>query len=139
MHRWVFRRNLGSWIQSSTSKGDFMKRFIVMSILAVVITACAFGQAAGLGSISGVVQDASGAAIADASVLVANSSKGVKRQLQTNGDGLFAAPALVPAEGYTVTVSKTGFSDFDAKGITVAVGQTVSLHIDMSVAAAAAA
>ena len=111
-----------------------MRKCIALSIITVVFAACAFGQAAGLGSISGTVTDATGASVPDATVVVANTSKGIKRQLATNGLGFFAAPALIPADGYSVKVSKSGFTDFDAQDITVAVGQTVALHIAMNVA-----
>ena len=95
----------------------------------------AFAQTAGLGTISGVVLDATGAAIPAAKVIVANESKGIRRELTTNGNGVFNAPALTPDSAYHVTVSKEGFSNFDAKDITLAVGQTVNLHIDMNVSA----
>ena len=98
-----------------------------------------FGQTAGLGTISGVVVDATGSAVPAATVLVANESKGIRRELTTNGDGVFNAPALKPDNGYHVTVSKSGFSTFDAKDITLAVGQTVNLRIDLSVAASSTA
>lgn len=114
-----------------------MRKCVALSIITVAVAACAFGQAAGLGSISGTVVDATGSAVPDATVIVANTSKGIKRQLATNGLGFFAAPALIPAEGYSVKISKSGFADFDAQDIIVAVGQTVSLHVDMSVAGTA--
>ena len=66
--------------------------------------------------------------------MVANESRGVRRELVTNGDGVFTAPALTPDSAYHVTVSKAGFANFDAKGITLAVGQVVNLHIDLSIA-----
>jgi outer membrane receptor protein involved in Fe transport len=112
-----------------------MPKFFAVLVVAIVFSASAFGQAAGLGGISGVVKDATGSAVPSATVVVANASKGIRRQLETNGEGAFNAPALVPAEGYSVSVSKSGFSNFDAKDITVAVGQNVSLHIDLSVEA----
>jgi len=110
-----------------------MRKCFVLFVLALALVASAFGQAAGLGGISGVVTDATGSAVPGAKVDVANESKGVRRQLETNSEGAFNAPALVPAEGYSVTVSKAGFANFDAKDITVAVGQNVALHIDLNV------
>jgi outer membrane receptor protein involved in Fe transport len=112
-----------------------MPKFFAVLVVAIIFSASAFGQAAGLGGISGVVKDATGSAVPGATVVVANASKGIRRQLETNGEGAFNAPALVPADGYSVSVSKSGFSNFDAKDITVAVGQNVSLHIDLSVEA----
>ena len=113
-----------------------MKRKSVVLIFSIFIFAVpALGQSgAGLGSISGVVQDASKAAVPGASVVVSNEVKGIRRNLETNGQGVFTAPALIPAEGYSVTVNKSGFAPYQATGITLAVGQNLDLHVDLAVA-----
>lgn len=104
----------------------------------LLVSVCAFGQpVAGLGGISGVVRDASGAVVPGAQVVVANEAKGIRRSLETNEAGLFAAPALAPSSGYAVTVSKEGFAPFEAKTIEVLVGQNVSLNVMLQVAATA--
>lgn len=92
---------------------------------------------AGMGAVSGVVRDASGAVVPDAEVVVSNESKGIRRALVTNAAGLFNAPALVPAEGYKVTVAKTGFLTYEVASFEVLVGQTVDLNVQLSVATAA--
>ncbi len=89
---------------------------------------------AGLGSISGIVQDASGATVPGAAVLVSNDDKGIHRSLETNSQGQFVAPALIPASGYKVTVSKAGFANYEVKDITLSVGQNFDLHILLGVA-----
>src|SRR6266516_2254852 len=80
---------------------------------------------AGTGSISGTVVDASGGAVPNATVTVENESKGVRRALTTTSDGIFSAAALVPADGYKVTINKSGFAAYQATDISVAVGQNV--------------
>ena len=88
-----------------------MKRALLAASLAFVGAIAAWGQAtAGLGAISGTVRDSSGSPIPSAKVVVTNSALGVTRDLNTTDAGLFAAPALVPAQGYKVTVSKQGFA-----------------------------
>ena len=100
--------------------------------------ACAaFGQQAGVAGISGIVQDASGASVPGAHVIVSNESKGITRNLESNASGLFTAPSLVPAPGYSVTVSATGFAQYERKDIILLVGQNLSLTINLQVAAAA--
>jgi len=95
----------------------------------------AFAQSgAGLGSISGVVQDASGAVVVDATVVVSNDAKGIRRTVDTTSQGQFTAPALIPDSGYKVTVSKNGFANYEATNITVSVGQNLDLHVLLSVA-----
>jgi outer membrane receptor protein involved in Fe transport len=105
-------------------------------LLAIALASCAFAQSgAGLGSISGVVQDASGASVPNAAVVVSNEGKGIRRTLETSSSGQFTAPALVPDSGYKVTVSSPGFANYEATNITVAVGQNVDLHVALGVAA----
>jgi len=84
-------------------------------------------NSAGTGSISGVVTDATGAVVPGATVVVENQSKGIRRNLETTDAGVFSAPTLVPAPGYSVTISKTGFASYEAKDIILNVGQTVNL------------
>jgi outer membrane receptor protein involved in Fe transport len=100
-----------------------------------LLAAGAFAQSgAGLGSISGVVQDASGAVVPNATVVVSNDAKGIRRNLETTSSGQFTAPALIPDSGYKVTVSKSGFANYEATNITVTVGQNLDLHVPLGVA-----
>jgi len=115
-----------------------MSKGIQIFALAVSLTASAFAQSgAGLGSISGLVQDATGSAVPDATVVLTNESKGIRRNLVTTSQGQFTAPALIPSGGYKVTVSKGGFANYEANNITLAVGQNIDLHVAMEVAATA--
>ena len=98
-----------------------------------------YAQVAGFGAISGTVKDASGASIDTAKVTVTNESKGIRREIQTNGAGIFTAPALVPAEGYRVTVENVGFAKYEAVGITLQVGQTINLTVNLAVQSASTA
>ena len=112
-----------------------MRNSVILVILLFAFAASVLGQSgAGLGSISGVVQDASKAAVPGAAVVVSNESKGIRRNIETNNQGVFTAPALIPSEGYSVTVTKGGFATYQATGITLAVGQNVDLHVDLIVA-----
>jgi hypothetical protein len=106
--------------------------------LAVLLQLPAFAQTvAGFGAVSGVVRDASGAVVPGAEVVVSNESKGIRRPLVTNDAGVFTAPALVPASGYSVRVSKQGFNAFEGKNLEVLVGQNVNLLVSLNVASAA--
>jgi outer membrane receptor protein involved in Fe transport len=115
-----------------------MSKSIFVFALALKLATSAFAQSgAGLGSISGVVQDASGSAVPNATVVVSNDAKGIRRNLETTSGGQFTAPALIPDAGYKVTVSKAGFANYEANNITLAVGQNAVLHIPLEVAATA--
>lgn len=115
-----------------------MKNLIAIVIAVVCLCGNSSGQAvAGLGAISGTVRDASGATVPDAQVVVTNDGLGVRRTIPTTDAGLFAAPSLPPAAGYSVTVTKAGFTDYKAENIQVRVGQNIDLDITMTVAGAA--
>jgi outer membrane receptor protein involved in Fe transport len=121
----------------SLSKGDFeMKRILWVGLLACILAISAFGQA-GIGGISGAVRDASGASVPGATVTISNEAKGIRRVLESNNAGVFNAPALIPASGYTVTVEKTGFAKFEVRDVTIQVGQTVDFNVALAVASAA--
>jgi hypothetical protein len=90
-----------------------------------------------MGSLSGLVTDSSGAAVPGAQVVVSNPDKGITRDMVTSNGGLFAAPALVPASGYQVTVTKQGFAPYTATSITIQVGENLDLHIALKVGAVA--
>ena len=113
------------------------KRVGLSVIIATLCGSIGFAQSvAGLGAISGTVHDASGSAVPGAQVVVANESKGIKRTLDSTEAGVFAAPSLVPASGYTVTVNKQGFAAYEVKNIQITVGQNVGLDIVLQVASA---
>jgi hypothetical protein len=115
-----------------------MKRQILALLVCLCLAPVAFAQAvAGFGGLSGVVRDASGAVIANAKVVVANESRGINRSLVTNEAGVFNAPALVPSQGYAVTIQSTGFQPFEARNIEILVGQNINLNVTLAIAAAA--
>jgi hypothetical protein len=111
-----------------------MSRLISAAFLGFLLSLAAWGQAtAGLGTISGTVRDASGSPVSAAKVIVSNPSLGLVRELTTTDAGIFSAPALVPAEGYKVTVSKPGFATYEAADLSLRVGETVNLNVGLAV------
>jgi hypothetical protein len=77
-------------------------------------------QVAG-GTLSGTITDPSGAAIANAQVVIKNSATGITRSLTTNADGFYTAANLLPGS-YEVAVSATGFNTEIKRGVTINVG-----------------
>ncbi len=115
-----------------------MKNILVLCLIACVFAAAAFAQAAGgLGEISGTVQDATGAVVPGAQVVVSNPSRGIHLALTASEGGVFDAPSLVPAPGYEVTVNKAGFAEYDVKNLDLPVGRNVGLTVTLSVGAIA--
>ena len=83
------------------------------------------------------MQDASGAVVPGAKVVVANAGKGIRREMESNGSGLFNAPALLPSAGYSLTVTKQGFATYNVSDFSVTVGGSVDFKVTMQVATSA--
>ena len=71
--------------------------------------------------LTGSVQDASGAVIPGAQVTLTDEATGVARSVQSNGQGFYAFPALVP-DSYTVKVTASNFQAKEVKGLVVHAG-----------------
>ncbi|GAC1421443.1 MAG: hypothetical protein NVSMB62_16360 [Acidobacteriaceae bacterium] len=83
-------------------------------------------QTAALGSISGIVRDASGAVVPNASVVVTNSGTGASRTLSTNNEGHYAATFLQPGT-YEVVLGGGTFGTVDRKNVAVTVGEPITV------------
>jgi carboxypeptidase family protein len=115
-----------------------MKQLKLLVSLTVALAWSAIGQnASGTGGISGVITDATGSAIPGALVVVENQAKGIRRELTTTEGGIFATPSLVPASGYSVTITKGGFTTYRAENVNVQVGETVTLTPTLQISSAA--
>ncbi len=79
------------------------------------------------GSLSGTVQDSSGAAFAGAVVKITSSGTGFIRTTKTNMEGFFAFPDLTPGK-YSLEVTAEGFKHFRQEGIEVNSGDSRSLR-----------
>jgi Carboxypeptidase regulatory-like domain/TonB dependent receptor len=109
----------------------FMKRLPCMAALICLcfcISALAQTQ---FGTVSGRVADASGAVIANAKITLTNTATNVKRETETNSEGLFAL-ANVSAGNYEITIEKESFRKTVQK-ITVAVAQRLDLDFALQV------
>ena len=114
-----------------------MRKVLALSLCALIFVAGAYAQAtAGLGSVSGTVHDSSGASVPGATVVITNESKGIKRTMTTTDAGVFAVPALTPASGYGIAVTKEGFTSYEIKSFEILVGQNVDFRVQLTVGTA---
>ena len=81
------------------------------------------------GSIRGKISDPSGSLIAGAKVTAKNSDTGLTRESTTNDEGTYVLAEL-PAGGYTVTVSVTGFAPV-AQNVAVNIGLDTTADFNM--------
>ena len=82
--------------------------FLLVSCCAVLLTGTAHAQGGGASSLSGRVDDSSGAGVPGAAVVVKNEGTGAEFTNSTLSTGDFSIPALNPGR-YTVSVSLAGF------------------------------
>src|SRR5215470_9293492 len=93
---------------------------ITRSLLVAGFLLCAasagYAQGTNLGTIRGTVTDSNGAVIPNAAVRVTDKATGLSRELTTNGEGNYEAPALKPGT-YEVVVTATGFKKSIAEAV----------------------
>lgn len=94
--------------------------FVVL-VMAASFVGVGLAQSTNSGDISGIVTDASGAALPDATVVVVNNDTQVSKTLTTNSSGVYDTSSIV-AGNYKITFSKEGFSQLVRSSITVVVG-----------------
>ncbi len=85
-----------------------------------------------LGTVSGTVTDAQGAAIPNSKVTLVNDATGVANSTQTNDAGAYNVPALPPGT-YTLTVEASGFQKAQQKGVLVNPGEPIAVNMTLQV------
>ncbi len=92
----------------------------------------AWGQATT--SMHGMVTDASGAVVANATVTITNSSTNFSRTTSTSSAGLYSFPAVLPGT-YTVSVEAQGFRTYKQTTVQLQVNLPQTLNVQMQVGA----
>jgi hypothetical protein len=85
------------------------------------------------GGIAGIVQDGTGAAVANAKISLTGADTGLKRETVSTGAGTYSLEDL-PLGDYNIVVDATGFNSTKIDKIAVRPGQVYSLEIKLSVA-----
>jgi hypothetical protein len=89
--------------------------------------AAALAQTAANGTISGIITDASGAQIPNATVIIIDTDTGARHTILTNSDGGFTLPFLQSGH-YEVLASSPNFAQVDHKNLQLTVGQTLVVN-----------
>lgn len=102
----------------------------------ILFTACfatsLSAQTTGAGTITGTISDPSGAVIPGAAVAVRNTATQAERVLASNEAGIFVAQFLQPG-AYEITVTKAGFAKTVRTGLTLQVGQSMTVNFALPV------
>jgi hypothetical protein len=106
-----------------------------VGLLVLALSAVAFGQSqASTGQISGVITDANGAVVANASVKAKNKETGLERSVTSSDDGLYTI-VLLPTGTYTITAEAPSFAATTIDDVVVNVGRTADANVTMGASA----
>jgi iron complex outermembrane receptor protein len=103
------------------------------AVFCLLLTLPLFGQE--YGSVSGTVLDATGAAIAGATVTITKLDTGRQTTATTNGFGNYAFPSLAPAH-YTLSVRARGFQTFQQSDFILQANQSLSIGAKLKIGSA---
>jgi len=118
------------------NRSKFFYKLLLPGVAALIVLAClssvAYAQMAGSATITGVVNDPSGAVVPSAAITIRNTDTGVERKTETSEGGVYNAPFLQPGK-YEVQAAKGGFATVVRKDLMLQVGQTLSINLALSV------
>src|SRR5580658_9314105 len=115
----------------------FTKSLSYIALTALVLLLAnqsVFGQV-DEGSITGVVQDATGAVVPNAKVTLLNTDQGLTETTTTDSSGVYTF-SPVRIGNYSVSATATGFSVTTQEHVNVAVSQNVRANIELKTGAA---
>src|SRR5690348_11793383 len=107
--------------------------FIVVGLFHFLLPEATFSQGETTSAIVGQVSDASGAAVPNATVTVANKETGLRRSASTDGSGRFNFPQLKPG-AYSVKVEAEGFEPQQNDAVSAALGQKQTVNFRLKIA-----
>lgn len=100
--------------------------------LVCLLALTALGQQSTTGSLSGTVNDPSGAVVAGATVTVTRVETGATRVGETSSSGTFEFETMAPGK-YSIAVEAKGFKKAISTDITISVSQTTRLTIPLEI------
>ena len=107
---------------------------LIAATMMVLAGALALSAQSTNASISGIVQDSSGAAVPGAALTLTADETGKQAKFTTGVDGVFEFPNL-QAGAYHLEVMARGFSNYVQKGIILNINQQARLTIQLQVGA----
>ncbi|MGD1096181.1 MAG: TonB-dependent receptor, partial [Bryobacteraceae bacterium] len=108
-----------------------LRRFLICVCGAICMMSQAHAQLT-TATVSGIVTDASGAAIPGANLRLESLSRGVARTAVAGPDGRFSFD-FVAVGAYRLTVSQTGFNNAVRSGLELSAGQVMDLPIQLEI------
>ena len=104
--------------------------FLLFLVLLCVVPCNAQQQTAQL---AGRITDTSGAAVPGASVVIADTSRGIVQKTKSNAQGEYLIPLLPPSDHYTLTVTRDGFGTSVQRDLSLQIAQTATVNVALEV------
>ncbi|HVN82196.1 MAG TPA: carboxypeptidase regulatory-like domain-containing protein [Terriglobia bacterium] len=108
---------------------NYPSTFVLLVLFLVSISSFSFAQV-NTAELHGIVNDPSGAMVADAEIKIQTLDTGFVRTVKTAPDGSYTFLALVPGH-YSVQATAPGFSAIVVKEITLTIGQHAELPLKL--------
>ena len=113
-----------------------MKLFSVRTALAVALLSSLWSTSAAAqtvaGTISGLVTDASGAAVSGTSIVVTDLDRNVNLRSTSNEAGFYLVTPVPPGR-YKVRAEKAGFRSFLVESLPIATQQKATINVSLQI------
>ncbi|MBM3749369.1 MAG: carboxypeptidase regulatory-like domain-containing protein, partial [Acidobacteria bacterium] len=107
-------------------------RRVCVSLLSLVLAAGLGWSQEARGTILGRLTDSTGAVIPAVSVRITNVATGVTITVESNDQGNYLAPYLIPG-AYRIAAEKTGFKRLEREGIELRVNDRLEVNLALEV------
>jgi hypothetical protein len=107
------------------------RKSLFIAISMFLVCSVAFAQR-DLGTVTGAITDAQGAAVPNAKLTLTEDATGVSYNIQSNGSGSYTRPAL-KAGTYTITIEAPGFQKSQQKNVLINPGEPTVINIALQV------
>ncbi len=121
--------------QMAQSQGEVLLKMLVVVVLFLASEPMVQAQLRIVGSISGTIQDQTGAVIPNASVVLQDTKTGIKKETASTGGGTFLFSDLATGL-YEITVTAPGFQTSVLSNISVSTNQTTDIRVSLEVGVA---
>ena len=109
-----------------------MQKLLALAILACIFLARTNAQSAPVAQISGVIQDATGAAVPGAHVTITNTATAATRMVDSGADGAYTFTNLAVGP-YKLQVTRDGFSTYNQTGIILEVSSNPQINVSLKI------
>ena len=103
-----------------------------LAIMLVLVSSSLFAQG-GNAVINGTIYDQAKAVLPGVTITVTNEATGIAREAVTGEEGQFVVPTLTPGT-YTVRADLSGFQAQTRTGLTLLIGQELTIDLTLGVA-----